>query len=357
VSRKRVLVAPMDWGLGHATRCIPVIREMINLGHDVAIAGSGDSLNLLKGEFPFLNFFELAPYSPKYASSSRQVWKLARQLLKFHRTIRNEHHQTGILIKQLSIDLILSDNRYGCWSRSTISIFMCHQVTLLLPETVRWLAPVINHIHLSYIRNFKQCWIPDWEGKDNLACRLSKTKKLPAIYVGPLSRFGPGKEMEKTYDLTFVLSGPEPQRTLLEEIISAQVFPLKIEICIVRGISGTQKKRLGQHVTVFDFLNSDELAKTIRSSKLIVARSGYSTVMDLYHIGGNVVFVPTPGQPEQEHLARCLEGRKIAPYMAQHTFNVGTAIEISRGYAGFEGAENDLSMFKAALKNAMMLSN
>ena len=138
------MVTPLDWGLGHATRCIPIIQELLNRGCTVLIAGSGDSLLLLKNEFPHLTFFTLSAYSPVYSRTQSMIWKMVSQLPKFADVIRKEHQQIEALIEDHKIDFVISDNRYGCWSSKIPSVFITHQLNILMPKSLKWVEPLIR---------------------------------------------------------------------------------------------------------------------------------------------------------------------------------------------------------------------
>jgi len=221
---KRILVAPLDWGLGHATRCIPIVRELLSQGCEVFVAGSGDSLSLLKQEFSNLTFFQLTGYDPIYATSNNMVRKMALQLPKFIRTIKKEHREVGELIDKFKIDIIISDNRYGCWSRKVPSVFVTHQVNILMPEGYRWLEKAVNATQKWLMGKFTSWWVPDYEDDErSLAGKLSRSDKRHMqriTYVGPLSRFMKSADQAIQYDVACVLSGPEPQRSIFENKIT-----------------------------------------------------------------------------------------------------------------------------------------
>lgn len=350
--KRRVLVTPLDWGLGHASRCVPVIRELLRNDCDVLIGGSGDSLMLLKGEFPDLTFIHLPSYAPVYSASSSLVWKMIQQLYKFMKTIEREHRQVGRLVYDERIDLIISDNRYGCWSRVTKSVFITHQVTILLPKSVAWLSGMVNWFNHYQIRNFHECWVPDWKEK-GLAGRLSITERFPVKYIGPLSRFEKSvAEPKKTFDVVIILSGPEPQRSIFEEIMLRVFKTTDLVVCLVRGVPGKNAKKVG-NICVVDFLNTKDIQSIILQSDLVISRSGYSSIMDLAVTGGRVIFVPTPGQPEQEYLARYFKENGVAFSIAQNEFDLKEAMEKAKRFSGFVSTENNLDLLRKALEEVL----
>jgi uncharacterized protein (TIGR00661 family) len=355
---KRVLVAPMDWGLGHATRCIPIIRELINRNCEVFLAGSGDSLQLLRNEFPQFPFFLLPGYQPVYPSSGSMVWKMAMQLPKFSLVIRKEHRHIERIILLNNIELIISDNRYGCWSDRIPSVFITHQRNILMPQGFLWLAGWVNRLNDSMIKRFTCCWIPDFPDSYSLAGILAvhpaKGRIHPTRFIGVLSRFSPPKEQKVKYDLACILSGPEPQRSILEEIVVKQLQQSGLKYILVRGLLSPQRSLDDKNVV--DFLSGDELQTVIEESKYVIARSGYSTVMDLAKLGSKAIFVPTPGQTEQEYLAARLMDRKVAYAMEQHRFDLTIAWKESQHYTGFACVANRTGLLSEAMDQMLAIS-
>jgi uncharacterized protein (TIGR00661 family) len=349
---KRVLVTPLDWGLGHASRCVRLIRELLRLQCEVMVGGSGYSLILLKEEFPSLKYFDFPSYAPVYSASSSLVWKMTEQSLKFIVTINREHKLTEKIVRDERIELVISDNRYGCWSRKVKSIFITHQTTILLPQKVQWLSGFINFLNHYQIRNFNECWVPDFEN-NLLAGQLSNSDTIRPRYIGPLSRFEMSEEAsDKAYDILIILSGPEPQRTILEEIMIRTFKEASQRVCLVRGVPGKNSRRMA-NMCIFDFLDTHSLQSAIKQSDLLISRSGYSTIMDLYVLGGKVVFIPTPGQPEQEYLARYFKEKKIALEIPQSGFDLAEMLKETKNYSGFQPVENKYNYLHNALRDAI----
>lgn len=325
IIRKSVLVAPLDWGLGHTTRCIPIIQQLIDHGFTVIVASEGSSAHLFRKEFPNITILSLMGYRISY--SNKKIFfaaKLIGQIPKILRAIKQEHawlHQT---IKEHKVDIVISDNRYGLYNKKITSIFITHQLTIETGNVItNWLVQKINY---KLINKFDACWIPDEETPLDLAGKLSHPKVLPDVlttYVGILSRFKK-QAVEKNIDLLVLISGPEPQRTTLENIILLQVNKLSLRTVLVRGLPGltnnlnTDKDNL----KIFDHLPATELNTLIQSSKAVVARSGYSTIMDLIALQQRAILIPTPGQTEQEYLAKYLASKKYFVRAKQSTFNL-----------------------------------
>lgn len=333
---KKILIAPLDWGLGHATRCIPIIRELIKKDCLVFLAGSGDSLKLLCLEFPDLTSFELPGYQPVYPSGHNMIWKMAAQIPKFIRVIKNEHGCIESIIEVHKIDLIISDNRYGCWSASVPSVFITHQLNILMPKGWGWLSRVIGMLNHRFIKKFTHCWIPDFPDKErNLSGALSTFNERAlkhVTHIGPLSRFKAMNANKDTYDVVCIFSGPEPQRSIFEKKVRGQLGSTGLSYFIVKGVLTTSDSIETNEAS---FLNSEALQTVITQASCVIARSGYSTIMDLSVLGKRGILVPTPGQTEQEYLADRWKKKGILYAMPQKNFDLSIALKESKLFRGF----------------------
>jgi uncharacterized protein (TIGR00661 family) len=325
---KRVLYTVLDWGLGHATRSVPIIQELQNQNFQVMIAGSGASLQLLKSEFPHLRAYELPGYDPRYSKKNSMVRAMLSQLPKFYKVIKQEHLLTEKLVREEQAHVVISDNRYGCWSKAVPSILVTHQSNIQMPQRFGWLAPMVRAITKRLFTNFTECWVPDFEN-GMISGDLSDFSKLKAIevnFIGPISRFNKRSTTKNyRYDVLAIFSGPEPQRTVFEEIVLTQLKNSNHSFFAVRGLP------VGGHTNheenMINFADAALLHELIESSEIIVARSGYSTVMDLMSLGKKAILVPTPGQTEQEYLATVLHKKAWFYSTSQQDFklNMGLA--------------------------------
>lgn len=302
---RKVLVAPLDWGLGHATRCIPLIKALQQAGMEVVLAASGPQASLLTTEFPELTCLPLEGYRIRYSKHSN--WfaaRLLQQVPRLLQVIRKEQQWLQQIVKDHQIDLVLSDNRYGLHHATIPSIFITHQLQIQAPWS--WLENLIQKIHYHYLKPFKACWVPDVATTPNAAGTLSHPQKLPlppVQYIGLLSRFQ-YKETEGKYHFCFLLSGPEPQRTMLEQQLMKEIDLLHGNIVLVRGKPGSNEPfNAPAHVTVFNHLPSEALEEVLLQSVCVVCRSGYTSLMELYSLRRKMLLIPTPGQTEQEYLA------------------------------------------------------
>ncbi len=327
------MVAPLDWGLGHASRCVPVIDALLKNENKVIIAADGAIKILLKNEFPDVEFVNLFNYNIRYSTNSKWLWWLIlKQLPKIISSIKKENRWLQNLITQQKFDVVISDNRYGLFSKKCDCILITHQLTLQMPNGWRFLQPFTKKILEQWIKKFDQCWIPDFENiRNNLSGDLSHHQKLlpNTIFIEPLSRFEKLKYEAKIVesDLLILISGPEPQRTLLEEKILQQLF--EIENCskkvIIVGGKYTTDKDLQPMPTIVNYFptaNAAQLCGMMMGAKKIICRSGYSTIMDLQTINRTAIFIPTSLQTEQEYLAKWMQQNKKGTWVAQNDFEI-----------------------------------
>ncbi len=325
---KNILICPLDWGLGHATRCIPVIRELQSLGHNVIIAGSGPSLVLLKIEFPTNKFYDIVSYGINYSRKVPLMVHLFMKLPSLPSIVRRENKQIATIVQQEKIDYIISDNRYGCYHKSVPSAIIIHQLSLRLPLIMKGAADSYNR---RLIRKFNQCWVPDTPDR-KLGGILSMSKSITPKFIGPLSRMTGNRFSTTSFRVLGLVSGPEPQRTMFEELLFRELNTSSLDYYMVRGLPSEKNSN---HERSFTHLPSQQLNDMINAAEVVVCRPGYSTIMDLAILKKKAIFVPTPGQTEQLYLARELERKKIAPMVLQRELSLTSALAKLNEYSGF----------------------
>ncbi|ALJ06841.1 glycosyltransferase [Pseudalgibacter alginicilyticus] len=334
--KKRILIASLNWGLGHATRCIPIIDALLAHGFEPIIASDGFALSLLQKEFPNLLSIELPAYNITYAKNGAHFkLKLLKDSPKVLKAINSEKETVKEIIETYNIQGIISDNRLGVRSKKVPSIFITHQLNVLSGNTT-WLS---TKMHQKIIKKFDVCWVPDVKGSTNLSGKLSHTHvfEIPTEYIGPLSRLEL-KPKTITNNLLVLLSGPEPQRTLLEEKLLLELKNYPKKVVFVKGVLEKEQtiQTMG-NLTIYNFMTSSLLEKTINESEFIISRSGYTTIMDLAKLNKKAFFIPTPGQYEQEYLAKRLTELEFAPSCSQETFTISQLEKINnfKGLSSF----------------------
>jgi len=331
--------------LGHATRCIPIINALLKANYEPVLASDGDALLLLQKEFPLLQSVELPSYNVSYPKNGKNLkLKLFLQLPHIISAIKKERKIVAQLIDNKNIDGIISDNRFGVYSKKVPSVYMTHQLKVLSEKTTF----ITTKIHQQFIRKFDECWIPDVEENPNFSGNLGHLKNpgFNLKYLGILSRFLPEK-LEIKYDLVLLLSGPEPQRTLLENKLLLELKDFKGRVLMVRGVFSAAEITAPNNFKIVNYLLANELEQAINQSNLVIARSGYSTIMDLAALGKKAFFIPTPGQFEQEYLAKMLQENSVAPYVKQDEFKAEKLSDLTNFY-GFTKVDStvDLDWFK-----------
>ena len=313
----KILVAPLNWGLGHASRCVPLVQRLLNEGHEVVLAGDGDSLTLLRKHFPKLRYTYLAPLNLRYSKGSRQLWAMLKALPKILWWAINDHALLQAILREEPFDQVISDNRFGLYNKDVECVYITHQLHIMLPRGWRWAEKIASRLHARIYARFNKVWVPDYEEThQSLAGELSHPKskiknlKSKIEYIGPMSRFAVHRTQytvhPTSFDVVAVLSGLEPHRTLLEQDILARYTGKEERVLIVQGLMSRPNTRIKRgNLIIVPYIADAELAAALCEAKHIIARSGYSTIMDLDALGvlDKSELIPTPGQPEQEYLA------------------------------------------------------
>ncbi|MFC0603146.1 glycosyltransferase [Winogradskyella pulchriflava] len=301
-------------------------------------------MELLKKEFPEISYFHLPSYNITYAKKANSFkLKLIKDSPHLLKTIKREKKVIESLVASENISGIISDNRFGVRHTDIPSVFVTHQLRVL-SGTTTWLS---SKLHQKIISKFDECWVPDHIGTKNLSGDLGHIEGYQSSlkYLGPLSRFEK-QDLPITYQLLVILSGPEPQRTFLEEKLLEQLPLFKGSICFVKGIVEDQQTiTQSGNITIYNFMTSAELEQSLNESELVLSRSGYTSIMDYAKLEKKVFLIPTPGQFEQEYLAQKLKSENIAPSCKQKDFNLEMLSEISQ-YSGFESMEYNINYKK-----------
>lgn len=327
---KQILIAPLDWGLGHTTRCIPLIGYIRQQGHHIIVAGNEWQCNYIAKSFPGIETIHINGYDVNYGKRGF-TFSIFSQVPKLLKAIRYEHAWIQELAGKRQIDGILSDNRYGLFHTSIPSVIITHQ--LLVRTGAGAVADnLLQTLHYKYLQRFGQCWVADVPGTPNLSGKLAHPIVLPANtkYIGLLSQIAQAHTSQE--HLLVLLSGPEPQRTILSDILWEQSAAYKGKMVFVEGsdiaprqanASPLNGDRNGVYYTR---ITGELLQSVIEKASMVICRSGYSTLMDLAVLGKKAILVPTPGQTEQEYLAKHLHKEGIFLRATQKRFNLPQAL-------------------------------
>ncbi len=356
----KILVCPLNWGLGHAARCVPIINILLQQGHKVTLAGYGRSLSFLEQEFPQLSAERLLGKTIRYNSSKHLLMGVAIQLPSFFLSVIEEHFAVAKIIRNYRIQMVISDNRFGVWNRKTKNIYISHQLRIQLGSHVfmgRFMEEILEHSQKYVLAPFQEVWTPDVLESPSLSGKLSHSPKRwkNQVYIGPLSRFTKniGSASQDSsgdlgdgiqFEILALVSGPEPARETFEKLLLTEMNKIPGKHILVQGKPELTKKHqkieksIDGNVHVYPHMSGDKLFSLINSAKYIICRSGYTTVMELASLEKkNVMFVPTPGQPEQLYLAEKYQEEQIAPYQHQEKLNISHMLNRFSSYKGFEG--------------------
>jgi hypothetical protein len=340
---RRILISPLNWGLGHTGRMIPLALELRNRGHEVIFGVDRSIIPVIEKDLPGIKIIELSGVRIRYSAVVPQFISIFLQLPRIVAAAFREHSALKSLAFELKPDIIISDNRFGFFHKDIFSVFVTHQLRIPFPKGMRFLEPAAAWLNRKIIGNFDLCLVPDYPGNENLSGRLSHQLKLPenVFYMGPLSRFsgasagrafiseaglsegdmgeacmgesdiGQPNLGESKINLShpywcLILSGPEPQRSLLFEKVTESLPGFRL--VILCGSPAPRCRKNPENITFITDPDTATMEKIITGSSLVISRAGYSSIMELVSLGKGGVIIPTPGQTEQEYLGQYHNG-------------------------------------------------
>lgn len=322
--KKKILIGCLDWGLGHTTRSMAIIQQLISQSAMVYVAANETQQKILKQQFPELQYLSLSGYNIQYGKTSfGTAFKILLQIPKILKAIKYEHKQVSIWQHQFKFTHIISDNRYGFYATNTHNIFITHQLQIWLKY--RFLNACIRWLHYRFLKPFSACWVPDLQGKQNLAGKLShpiSMPKMPVQYIGPLvyqQQNAPNSATTK--QVCCLLSGPEPQRSIVEQKLYNIALQMPhLHFIMVRGLPENKQSPpllATENIEIVPFANRSRLKQIIDASEIVVCRSGYTSIMELTSWNKKMICIPTPGQTEQVYLAQHLANQQQAVTIKQ----------------------------------------
>ena len=339
---KHILIAPLDWGLGHTARCIPVIQYLKSLGHLPIVACNASQRSFIEETLGETEIVHLEGYNITYSHWNKwaQAGILA-QLPRIKRAIKSENKWLRKLCSERQINGIISDNRYGLYNCGVSSVILTHQL-----QVQTGFGAIANRtvqkLHYKYLDRFDAAWVADNEGIPNLGGNLSHSSRLPrhSRYVGLLSRFAAAKDeivftsgegsIEDTKQpgpLLMLLSGPEPQRSVLSAMLWKQAVHYDGVINFIEGSEhAVAPENIPSHIHYYKRLAGSNLQPLLHAARMVICRSGYSTIMDLVAMNKRAILIPTPGQTEQEYLGRYLHTQGAFYSATQKRFNLEVAL-------------------------------
>jgi UDP-N-acetylglucosamine transferase subunit ALG13 len=358
---KNILICPLEWGLGHAARMIPLARRLQEMNNNIFIGSGKEHISLFRNELCGLSYINFPGFSPGYSRFLPQYLSLLLKtpLLLYH--IILEHFRLKKIIREYSIDIVISDNRFGLWNNNVISVYVTHMPLIPLPKALRFLEFIGILLHRAIIKKYSLCFIPDLPGDVNLSGRLSHGIKLPVNvrYTGILSRFIAYEPTLSGNPVSFphnsvILSGPEPQREILKQKLVGLLKDKEPMTVMLEGKPDKTKTvfRTG-NITFFNHLPSTEMKDIISGSEKVISRPGYTTIMDLISLNCSALLIPTPGQTEQEYLSEYLSEKGWFSTISQSKLDTSTPLVSNKATWSGEIVEQSKGLLAEALKELL----
>ncbi len=300
---QRILICPLNWGIGHSTRMVAYARQLEKKGNTIIVAGDNKVLDVFEEELPHVERILLKDINVRYSKGKKIVRKLMLNSPLFFVSIFLQHFALQRLLSKIDVDIVISDSRPSLWTNKVKSYYVTHQPNVKLTDGWHWAEKMTTALHHWFIRRYDGLLIPDVEGKDSFSGELSKVndKRIKTFYIGWLSRFEKDNtQVEKEDYSLLILSGVEPTRSLLRDEIVARYQKLDEQLIVAGDYNAEQ---IGK-ITILPYVRTEALKPLILSAKHVICRSGYSMVTDLKVLGVSAELIPTSGQPEQEYLAK-----------------------------------------------------
>ena len=303
-----IIYGVCSWGLGHATRSLPVIRKLISEKNNLTIISNGRSLEVLKKELgEDITYVDIPDYPMLLSENTRQF--LAKSMVYWPVFIKRIEDGLAALQKILNkkhYDCIISDARYDMYSKQIPSFFISHQMRIMNPLQIKMFEGAMERFNMFFFKRYIGVIVPDY--KDNnlsgdLSHNLKRIDENRIHYVGVLSDFTK-KSVKKDIDYLISISGPEPQRSMLEEKLASQIHELQGNVVMTLGKAEEYSIKKKDQLTTYTFVTKELREELLNKAKMVISRSGYSTLMDVAVVGTKALFIPTPGQIEQEYLSQ-----------------------------------------------------
>ena len=328
-----ILICPLEWGLGHAGRMIPLVKKLQERQNNIFIGAGREHQSFFRNELQGITYVDFKGFKPGYSRFLPQyIALLLKTPLLFYHIIA-EHFRLKRIIQDHKIDIVISDNRFGLWNRKIKSVYVTHQLLIPLPDKLKYFEWIGVLFHRFFITKYSLCFIPDLPGELNVSGRLTHKVRLPENirFIGILSRFANTVSSQEKKDIfphnTVILSGPEPQRSIFRQKIVEILKHRESPVVVLEGKPGNPAEVLRTgNIISYNHLPSYEMQKIISESRSVVTRSGYTSVMELISLNCSALLVPTPGQTEQEYLARYLSEKGWFETVSQKNLNTGLTL-------------------------------
>ena len=357
-TKKNILICPLEWGLGHAGRMVPLAKRLSELNHNVFFGSGEEHLCFFKKEVPGATYIHFPGFRITYSRFLPQylIILLNAPVLLYH--IILEHKRLKKIIEEYSIDIVISDNRIGLWNSEIKTVFVTHQLRIMFPRPFRFLEFIGKGLVRSIIKKYTLCFVPDLEGELNVSGRLSHSIRLPGNvrYIGILSRLETNSSFINPLSgkSLVMLSGPEPQRSILKQKFIDIFLSNGRPVVVLEGKPGeTEESYTINNIVCLNHLSQDKTINLLDESETIITRSGYTTIMELISLGRSALLIPTYGQTEQEYLADHLSQKGWFSSVAQKELNDKTNFTVRSQVIPSGIMEKSKKLLDAALKELL----
>ncbi|MFP4223274.1 MAG: glycosyltransferase [Phycisphaeraceae bacterium] len=343
---RRILFGTSSWGLGHATRDLVLIRALLEAGCEVTVVATGPALKVLRGELGERCDYLDWPDMPSTISRStigfyvKTISFIPRIFLAWF----DEKRRLRKLLRDRPIDVVISDHRYGLVTDAVPCFFISHSPRYIAPWRSWFMETCMELFVAAWLRPAEKLLVPDHDQRGLSGDMSHKTRFFPRekmVFLGQLSSLSlpddpPGQDID-----TFIsISGPEPQRTRFQAKVLGQLGRLKGRTVVTLGLPGREPPRVKDvpaNVEIHAYLGRAEQQRMMLRSRLVVCRSGYTTLMELAELGRPALLVPTPAQTEQLYLAKTLREQGLFHSVKQSELDLSRDIPLARERPGYQG--------------------
>jgi uncharacterized protein (TIGR00661 family) len=334
-----IIYGVCSWGLGHATRSLPVIRKLISEKNTLTVISNGRSLEVLKKELgEEITYVDIPDYPMLLSENTRQF--LAKSMVYWPVFIKRIEDGLAALQKILNkkhYDRIISDARYDIYSKKIPSFFISHQMRIMNPLQIKIFERAMERFNMFFFKRYIGVIVPDYKENNlsgDLSHNLKRIDENMIHYVGVLSDFT-RRPLKKDIDYLISISGPEPQRSMLEEKLASQAHELKGNVVMTLGKAEDYSIKKKDQFTTYSFVTKELREELLNKAKMVISRSGYSTLMDVAVVGTKALFIPTPGQIEQEYLSQYHNQLGTFYSVSQESVDLKTDVKIAQERTGF----------------------
>jgi len=320
INSLRILLSPLNWGLGHVSRTVPIIQLLLAQNNEVIICCDENQEQYYRTYFPDLWYVPHQGYPFYFQGKGNWTLDILRNYVSLKHYLSEEKKKVEDLVEKFNSDLVISDQRFGFVSKKVRSIVISHQLNLPVPN---WNI-VAKFINKRLLSKFDEVWIPDTT-EQKYSGVLSNGRHKGKYFIGTKSRFEKvEKNAVKTYEYLGIVSGPSPYNQQLLDLLMKKLAASNHKYAIIVPNALYQENKNSNYIALIPSPEHEEFVRLIKESKTVISRSGYSTIMDLIQTGNDGILIPTPGQAEQLYLAKLHQNHPSWKFKTEKEFSLMT---------------------------------